>query len=228
LVILSDHINNIIIGNTLNSMANMRGFLERDGRGRERIVLRPISRGRSASHGRRTTTELLNESEEREATLAAENNSLRTQLSYAQNAQYQLQKLEAEHYQCRSLQAQLEAQQRAFNGVQDLLEDEQRDNRKLEHKIEKLEERLRLMKRGSGENYRTRYEEVVADNEAWSLEVERLKVRLAEKEDTIRLQDISLRSKNDELNLRAVKILEKNDIIAQLKDALERRGYRVR
>jgi hypothetical protein len=184
-------------------MASKRGFIvERDRHGRERIVL-----ARSSSHNRRSNRELLNEAEEREQVLIAENQALRTQLSFAQNAEWNLrnlrvehQRLADEHYHCRNLRAQLETQVREVRRIEDKLEDE-------EDKSERLGEKIRLMKRGSvDQGYRVRYEEKVR-------EVELLRQRLLERDGQLRIAD--------------TRLADKNTTVLYLKNFLRERGFRV-
>jgi regulator of replication initiation timing len=203
-------------------MATRRTFFERDGRGRERVVVRRVSRGRSVSRGCQSASELreaLYETEERKRILEIENNDLRDQLSYAEHAQYEFQKLKTEHHSCRNLQAQLDAQYRAARTLKDTLYDEREDNKKLQHKNEKLEEKLRLMKRGSGESYRTRYEEAVLDAEAYRAEVESLRRTMVLKDDLVRARDADLR-------LAATRIANRDNTIGELKACLKNLGLR--
>jgi len=190
-------------------MANRRGFFERDRHGRERVVLtRSGSRHRSHSHQRLSTThELLNEAEERESILIAENQSLRTQLSFAQANEWGLRDLQEEnrrlrdeHHGCRNMRAQLEAQVREVRRVEDKLEDAEVNN-------ERFQEKIRLLKRGRApEGWRERYEEKVR-------EVEILRRRLLDKDEVVRLRDLSL--------------LERNRTVAYLRGVLREYGIRV-
>ena len=186
----------ITIGNTLYPMAKKRAFVERNSRGKERIVLT-----RSSSLGRPSTRELLHEAEAREQDLIAQNQDLRARLSFAQKAEWTLQnvrlehqRLAEEHYHCRHLRAQLEAQVREVRRIEDKLEDE-------EYRSEKLEEKIRLLKRGrGGHDYRQRYEQKVQ-------EVELLRRRLSESE-----------------RLSETRLADKNRIILYLKNILRAHG----
>ncbi|KAE8440448.1 hypothetical protein EG329_007604 [Mollisiaceae sp. DMI_Dod_QoI] len=200
-----------------------RTFIERDSRGRERLVLsRSGSHHRSSSQGRRPIRDLLDEAETREEALTAEIRSLQSRLSFAQRDQWHLQNLRTEHqkvvnehYGCRHLQAQLEAQVREVRRVETLLAEEESRNDRLTHKNEKLEEKIRLMKRGSreGEGLRESYEQK-------ALEVEVLRQRLIER-------DHEIRDRDDALRLAETRIAEKNSRIVYLKDFLRTQGFRV-
>ncbi|KAH7410847.1 hypothetical protein BKA64DRAFT_772211 [Cadophora sp. MPI-SDFR-AT-0126] len=197
-------------------MSNRRPYIERDSRGRERLVLgrsSSHSHRRASSYGDRPTQDLLDDAEAREQSLISQVSSLQTQLSMAQRDQWHLQNLRAEHqrvvnehYQCRNMRAQLDAQVREVRRMEDLLVEEEDRNAKLVHKNEKLEEKIRLLKRGSGESYQRRYEEKL-------LEVEMLRTRLVEKEDVIRLAE--------------TRIADKNSTIVYLKNYLRTHGFRV-
>tara|TARA_R110002060_G_scaffold36607_2_gene47612 strand:+ start:212 stop:532 length:321 start_codon:yes stop_codon:yes gene_type:complete len=104
------------------------------------------------------------------------------------------------------MRAQLDAQVREVRRIEDLLIEEEDRNAKLVHKNEKLEEKNRMLKRGSGENYQRRYEEKL-------LEVEMLRTRMVEKEDLIRLAE--------------TRIADKNSTIVYLKNYLRTHGFRV-
>jgi hypothetical protein len=94
----------------------------------------------------------------------------------------------------------MEAQVREVSRVEDLLADE-------EDKNERLKEKIRLLKRGSGNDiYRTRFEEKV-------LEVELLRQRIAEREQVIRLAE--------------TRVAEKNRTILYLKNYLRTHGFTV-
>ncbi|KAH6713911.1 hypothetical protein DL95DRAFT_184677 [Leptodontidium sp. 2 PMI_412] len=198
-------------------MSIRRPYIERDSRGRERLVLggRSPSHRRASSIGEPTTHQLLVEAEAREQTLISEVSSLQTRLSMAQRDQWHLQNLRTEHqrvvnehYQCRNMGAQLDAQVREVRRIEDLLVEEEERNAKLEHKNEKLEEKVRLLKRGSAgaEGYQRRYEEKL-------LEVEVLRQRMLEKDELVRLAE--------------TRIAEKNRTIVYLKSYLRTHGFRV-
>lgn len=188
-------------------MANREYRIERDGRGRERLV-RSSSHREGGSHGRgRSARELLNDAEERIEVLNGEILSLQTRLSYAQRDNWQYQNIVNEHQQCRHLRGQLDAQVREVRRLEDLLADEEDTNAKLRHKYEELKEKYRLVRRSSREEeYKLRYEEKLA-------EVEVLRRRLAEKDELLALEE--------------TRIGEKNRTIAYLKDYLRRHGFHV-
>ncbi|KAH7346421.1 hypothetical protein BKA65DRAFT_276343 [Rhexocercosporidium sp. MPI-PUGE-AT-0058] len=201
-------------------MSSRRPYIERDSRGRERLVLggRSPSHRRTSSYGDKTTQQLLDEAEAREQTLISEVSSLQTRLSMAQRDQWHLQNLRTEHqrvvnehYQCRNVRVQLDAQIREVRRMEDLLVEEEERNAKLVHKNEKLEEKVRLLKRGSGsmtvvEGWQRRYEEKL-------LEVEMLRQRLVERDEGLRLAE--------------TRIADKNSTIVYLKNYLRTHGFRV-
>jgi hypothetical protein len=177
-----------------------KAYVERDRYGRERVV---IERRGSSS---KTTAELLDAAEEREALLIAENNALRTRLSVAdrdswefRNLTAEYQRLAYEHQQCRYLRAQLDAQVRETRRVEDKLDDEKAV-------ADKLKDKVRLAKRFSHDAYRELYEEKCR-------EVELLKRRVLERDDTIRLDE--------------ARIADKNKTILFLKNYLRDHGFRV-
>lgn len=197
-------------------MANRRSYIERDSRGRL-VTVRSPSHHRSSSQGRPTTRELLNDAEEREQILIGEMQALRTQLSFAQRSEWQLerfrhehQNLVNEHYHCRTTREQLEQQ---ILRVEELLSEEEHKTSRLEQKYERSKEENRLLKRTSGESFRTRYEEKVQ-------EVEVLRQRLASRDATIRLAETRIAEKNNIID-------QKNGIINYLKAFLRREGFRV-
>jgi chromosome segregation ATPase len=193
------------IENTLNQMANRDYRIERDSRGRERLV-RSSSHREGGFHGRgKTTRELLNEAEEREQVLNGEVLSLQTQLSYAQRDNWQLQTIVNEHQQCRHIRAQLDAQVREVGRLEDLLADEDEDTGRLRRKYEDLKEKYRVTK-SKEEEYRLLCTEKVA-------EVEVLRRRLADQVDLARLQE--------------TRITERNRTIAYLKNYLRTHGFHV-
>lgn len=196
-------------------MSNRRGYIERDSRGRERLVLgRTSSHRRAASDGHHTTAQLLEESEAREQSLLSEVSSLQTRLSEAQRDQWHLQTLRTEHqrvvnehYQCRSLRGQLDANAREVTRLDDLLAEEEDKTEHLQHKVEKLEEKVRLLKRGSSDQgYRMRYEEKLR-------EVEVLRERMVEKDNTLRLAE--------------ARITDRDGTIAYFRNYLRTHGFRI-
>jgi DNA repair ATPase RecN len=159
-------------------MPSKKAYVERDRRGRERIVIERRSSSKA------TTAELLEAAEEREAILRAENNALRTRLSVADRDSWEFRNLTAEyqhlineHQQCTYLRGQLEAQIRETRRVEDDLDDEK-------DKVDKLTEKLRRTK-----SYKQKYEE------KWS-EAEILKRRVLERDDVIRLAETRIEDKN--------------------------------
>jgi hypothetical protein len=181
--------------------------IERDGRGRERIVRTSSNRERG-SHGRaRSMRELLNDAEEREEELKGEVLSLQTRLSYAQRDNWQYQNLVNEHRHCRNLRGELETQVREVRRLEDLLADEEDTTARLKRKNEELKEKNRLMKRGNREEeFRSRYEEKLA-------EVEVLRRRLAERDEMLALAE--------------TRIANKNRTILYLKNYLRSHGFNV-
>jgi hypothetical protein len=113
------------------------------------------------------------------------------------------------------MEAQLEAQVREVRKVEALLVQEEDRNRKLLHKIERLEEKVRLMKRGSqeGEGLREGYEQK-------ALEVEILRQRILER-------DGEIRDRDDTIRLAETRIREKNSRIVYLTNFLRTKGFRV-
>jgi len=189
-------------------MANNREYrIERDGRGRERLV-RSSSHREGGSHGRgRNARELLSDAEEQIETLNGEILSLQTRLSYAQRDNWQYQNIVNEHQQCRNIRAQLDAQVREVRRLEDLLADEEDTSARLRHKNEELKEKYRLMKRGSREEeFKLRYEEKLA-------EVEVLRRRLAERDEMLALAE--------------TRIANKNRTILYLKNYLRSHGFNV-
>lgn len=200
-----------------------RTYIERDSRGRERLVLsRSGSHHRSSSHGRVPLRDLLDEAAIREEELIGEVRSLQLQLSEAKRSEWHLQNLRIEHQKvvnehhgCRHMQAQLEVHIREVKKAEALLAQEEDRNDKLTSKIERLEDKVRLMKRGSreGEGLRENYEQKV-------LEVEILRQRLIER-------DHEVRDRDDALRLAETRIREKNERIVYLNNFLRRQGFRV-
>jgi hypothetical protein len=182
-------------------MANRNGYIERDRHGRERVVF--TSNRRSSSRTRLSTRELLNAAEEREEVLIARNQQLEAQLSWSQTnesrIQSGLQNLVNEHYACRNLRAQLQAQVDATRRLQDRLKEEKDKNGA-------LGERIRLIQRSSYESYRQRYEETLG-------EVEILKIGLRDRDELLRLNELRLE--------------KKTQLIIDLKQHLRDLGYRV-
>jgi hypothetical protein len=156
---------------------------------------------------------MLDAAEEREAILIAENNALRTRLSAAQRDQWEFQNLTIayqnlvnDHRQCRYLRGQLDAQVMETRALEDRLDDERDKREKWERKNEKLKEEIHLMRRGSYESYRHKYEEK-------RTEVEVLKRRVLAQDDLIQLGE--------------TRIADKNKTILYLKNYLRDHGFRV-
>jgi hypothetical protein len=202
---LKDHTHSKI-GNIVSPMPKDYR-IERDGRGRERLV-RTSSHREGGSHSRaRSTRELLNEAEEREEVLNGEILSLQTRLSYAQRDNWQYQNIVNEHQHCRNIRAQLDAQVREVRRLEDLLADEEDTSARLRHKNEELKEKYRdLRSRNREEEYKLRYEEKLA-------EVEVLRRRLAEKDELLALGE--------------TRIADKNRTIVYLKNYLRTHGFHV-
>ena len=200
-------------------MVDARGYVERDSRGRQRLVIpRSSSHHRSSSRGRRSTRELLNEAEEREQTLIAQVQSLQTRLSFAERNEWQHQNLRRDHHtlvnEHHHTHAQLEAQVREVSRLEDLLVDQEAEYARLTRKNEKLEDKIHALRRESGhESYRARFEEKV-------MEVELLRRRLEERDEAIRLRDEAAR-------LAETRLTEKNNTIVYLKSFLRTQGFRV-
>jgi peptidoglycan hydrolase CwlO-like protein len=188
-------------------MSRRRSFFERDAQGRERIVI--VNRTRSSSHDK-STRELLAEADEREQALIAQVSSLTTRLSFAERNEWAIRQqhtaLVNEHHNCRQLRAQVDAQLNEIRRLDSLLNDEEDKTNRLKGKVEKLEEKIRLMKRGVVEDYRHKYDNAMKDMDLL----------------TQRMVD-----KNEELRLADARIAEKNRTIVYLKDYLQQLGYRV-
>jgi hypothetical protein len=99
---------------------NTEFYVERDSRGRERLVV-----NQSSSQNRKSTLDLLNESHEREQVLIAQITSLETRLSFAERNEFQYQNLRREHQnlvnehsECRNPHTQLEAQVRTVSPLE--------------------------------------------------------------------------------------------------------------
>lgn len=174
------------IGIAVDTMAFRRSYVERDRHGGERIVIRTRQRRSSTtSLNRESLRELLSEAEDREAALLAANERLendirrlRRELSAVQESEWEqramlvnYQALRQEHSRCGDVRRQLEHKQAELHRVSRKLEKE-------EEKVEKLEERVRLLRRSSGYISREQHEEKVQ-------EVELLRARLRERDDTI-------------------------------------------
>jgi len=201
-------------------------YVERDRHGRERFVLSGGERRRSSS-GERATSELLDAARAQIETLEAQMGQLHTRLSFEQSQQWnerrEVERLTADNYH---LQQQLEVQIQEVRRLEDLLDHEERKN-------DKLEEKYRNLKRGSSgsrresSEYKRAYEEKVQ-------EVEVLRVRLAERDDLIRLDEARIAEKNQLLREKNEQLREQNELlrdksskIAYFKDYLRAHGFRV-
>ncbi|RFU25004.1 hypothetical protein B7463_g11337, partial [Scytalidium lignicola] len=168
-------------------MSFRRGFWERDRHGGERIIIRARQRrssGSSLNH-RENLRDLITDAEEREAALLAKNERLendmrriRRELSILQHSEWEqrgilanYQTLRQEHGRCGDLRRQLDHKEAELLRISRKLEKE-------EDKVEKLEERIRLLRRSSGYIGRDQYEEKVR-------EVELLRTRIRDKDKTI-------------------------------------------
>jgi predicted nucleic acid-binding Zn-ribbon protein len=193
------------VGNTVSHM-NKRGlYIERDRHGRERLVMLP-----SNDRGIRVQ---LAEVEERARVLTEEIGRLRTSLSSEQRNAWTMHR-DKERLQVENgnLYHEIDNEKNRARKLEDLLDAE-------EKRAERLEEKIRLMKRGithhgeQSDGYRRRYEEKVA-------EVELLRVRLRERDDLIRLNEDRLIEKDKSL-------IRKNETIAYFKSFLRSEGFRV-
>ncbi|CZT46014.1 uncharacterized protein RSE6_06383 [Rhynchosporium secalis] len=188
-------------------------YAERNSRGHDRFV---IGRPSSRPHDRESSfaiQELLDEAESRIQSLMTEVSSLQNSLSVAQRDQWHLQNLRAEHqrvvnehYHCRNLGAQLDAQAREVRRFEDLFVEEEQRNVRLEDKNEELKEKIRLLKRGSAtrEEYQRRYEEK-------SAEVELLRRGILERDELLRQAE--------------TRVAQRDSRIAYLKNYLRDRGF---
>ncbi|RDL40976.1 uncharacterized protein BP5553_00955 [Venustampulla echinocandica] len=202
----------------MSPMANNRRgtYIERDSRGRERLVVRRSSSGDRGN----STRELLAEAEDRIQALEIEIGRLQTRLSFEQRETWNLrrehERLAAEHHNSRHLTGNLDTQ---VGKLEELLDAE-------EKRSERLEDKLRLMKRGltrTGEEshtYKQRYEEKVS-------EVEVLRIRLEERDELIRLHNGRIVEKDRSLQEKNRSLQEKNTTIAYLKEYLRTHGFRV-
>ncbi|TVY81254.1 hypothetical protein LSUE1_G006766 [Lachnellula suecica] len=193
-------------------MPHRQAYVERDRHGRERLVLGG-GRRRSSSADRISAGELLTAAQARIQTLEIELGQLQTRLSFEQSGQWnsrrERDRLTAENYQ---LQGQLQVQVQEVTRMEDLLFDEEERNKKLEEKY-RLMKRSRSRSRSGSSEYRRAYEEKAQ-------EVEILRVRLAEKDEILRLNEGRLAEKD-----RALR--EKNVTISYFKDYLQTHGFRV-
>ncbi len=173
--------------------------VERDDRGRERVVRAPF-RQESRSRGRsKSTLELLKEAEEREQQLKSEIMSLQTRLSSTQRERWQMAN---DCQQIKNFPAQFEAQAREVRRLEEMITDE-------EKKIESLEMKSRLVKRGKGamdEEIRARCEEKLR-------EIEALKQ--------------AIKAKDEQVSAAETRITDKNKTIVYLKEFLRKNGFRV-
>ncbi|KAH8816448.1 hypothetical protein F5884DRAFT_747943 [Xylogone sp. PMI_703] len=156
-------------------------FIERDRHGGERIVIRTRRRSSSSSlHHREDLRDILDAAEEREQALLSENERLendirrlRRELEISQRnewkADYKL--LRQEHTRCSELKEKLESKETELVRTKLKLEKEVEKN-------EKLEERIRLLRRSSGFIDRDQYNEKIE-------EIEKLRTKLKERDEKI-------------------------------------------
>jgi chromosome segregation ATPase len=187
-------------------------FIERDRHGRERLVLSGGERRRSSS-SERGTGELLSAAHAQIESLQTQIGQLQTRLSFEQSNQWnsrrETERLTADNFH---LQGQLEVQIQEVRRLEDSLYHEEKKNDKLEEKYRNLKRNSSGSRRGSSE-YKRAYEEKAQ-------EVEVLRVRLAERDDLIRLDEARIAEKNQLLR-------DKNSKIAYFKDYLRSHGFRV-
>ncbi|KAG9234291.1 hypothetical protein BJ875DRAFT_376748, partial [Amylocarpus encephaloides] len=179
-------------------------FVERDHKGRERVVRR-----RSSSCDYRARM-----AEDRAQTAEADSADYQRRLSVEQrnawNLQRQLQQVTNEHAVCPRVQADRD---RAWDEIDILKEDLEKDKRK----YEKLEEKYRQLKRGisyheyGNETYRLRYEEKTQ-------ECELFRQRYVETYELNHLNEGRIAEKN-----RALK--DKNTMIEYLEECLRARRF---
>jgi len=178
-------------------MSRRSAHIETDRHGRQRLVI---------GGDRRRSPEPRNTGNE--DLLISEIESLRTRLSFAESNEHrirnQYQALANEHYQCRNLRGQLQALENDIGRIQDKYEDEQDKN-------ERLEERIRLMRRSSVESYRQRYEEKVAEAEA-------LRRKVLEQDGYIRVQQTRIAARDQSIS-------KKTSAIIYFKEYLRGLGY---
>ena len=151
-----------------------------------------------------------------EELLLAEIENLRRRLSFAESSEHriqgQYQTLANEHHRCRSSRAQVQALENEVRRTREKYEDEQ-------DKVERLEGKIRLMKRTSHDGYRQRYAEKV-------VELEGLQRELATKDNWIRLEQERLNAKNRTIEDRNRAISQKDRTIENMKAMFSRLGYR--
>jgi predicted RNase H-like nuclease (RuvC/YqgF family) len=143
--------------------------------------------------------ELLKEAEEREQQLKSEIMSLQTRLSSTQRERWQMAN---DCQQIKNFPAQFEAQAREVRRLEEMITDE-------EKKIESLEMKSRLVKRGKGamdEEIRARCEEKLR-------EIEALKQ--------------AIKAKDEQVSAAETRITDKNKTIVYLKEFLRKNGFRV-
>lgn len=231
-------------------------FLERDRHGNLRNVI-----PRSNSHGKKSDRQLLREYEERETLHDAQVAALQSQLAQAKqdiwrfgDIDQQYQRLVQIHNRCghghaqteqqiSNLHAQLEGERSEARRFEDMLYDEKAKTKQLEKDIKKLDERIRLLKRTSGdyEVYRNKYDDKKLELEICRAdlegcrkdhaqkvsEVELLRHKLREKDQKIFEKGETIRSLNKALDSADSAILLKNRTVRDLKDFLRSKGYYV-
>lgn len=157
---------------------------------------------------------MLTAAQERILELEAHLGQLQTRLSYEQSQQWNTKRdNERLAHENHRLREQWEAQVNEARRLEDLLRQEEKSHDRLEEKYRDLKRRSRSRTRSESSEYRSAYDAKVR-------EVELLRVRLAEKEHTISLDQARLHSKDQALK-------EKNTTIQYLKDYLNTHGFRV-
>ena len=159
-------------------MADRNAFIERDRRGRERLVITTSSR-RASSRTRLSTRELLNAAEEREEVLIIRNEQLENQLAWSQGHEQRAKE------ECSQLTARLQIQVDATRRLQDRLKEEN-------DKVTDLEERIRLIQRTSYESYRQRCDDLL-------VEVDGLRAAVRQRDDIIHANEVRLANKTQEI-----------------------------
>ena len=190
-------------------------YVERGPSGRERIVIprgRERRRSEASEDDSYLTSERFRAAQGRMEAFEIQIGELQNRLSFEQSNNWNLrrdnERLVAENY---SLQGQLEVEKQEVGRLDDMLYD-------VEKKLEKLEEKYRQLKRRSrsrseSSDYRRAYEDKAE-------EVEVLRVRLAERDALIRLDEARIAEKNQLLR-------ERGADIDYFKDYLRMHGFRV-
>jgi predicted RNase H-like nuclease (RuvC/YqgF family) len=144
---------------------------------------------------------------ENERILIEENERLRTRLSFAEERAHNAgQQYQTVAHDSRNQRAQIQALENELRRMQDKFEDEQ-------DKVERLEERIRLMKRTShdGAGYRQRYEDKAAEADA-------LRRAVQDQDGVIRVQQAKIDSRDG-------LITKRNRQLLYMKEYLRGLGY---